>query len=90
GLVLSIFVLVAFIGFNLGNSCDVSFGFTALRGVPVFLTALFSFAAGMLVVLPLAFRNARGAKADLKSSRAPGGKRSKGETGTESGSYGID
>ncbi len=50
---LVIAVLVAFfIGFNLQNSCSVSFGFATIDSVPVYLTAMFSFIAGMLLVLP--------------------------------------
>lgn len=48
-------VLVAFIGFNLSNSCDVSFGFARIQGVPVYLTILVSFLLGMLAVTPFAF-----------------------------------
>ena len=57
---LIIFILVfalflCFIIFNLGNASDVSFGFRTFSDIPVFVTALFSFALGMLFVLPVIF-----------------------------------
>jgi len=57
-----------FIIFNLGNTCDVSLGFMTFKDIPVFLTALFSFALGMLFVLPLIFSMKR--KRKLKAARA--------------------
>jgi uncharacterized integral membrane protein len=52
-LALIIAVIVAvFIGFNLDNYCDVGFGFTTVSSVPVYLTAMISFLAGMLATLP--------------------------------------
>jgi len=46
-------IFICFIIFNLPNNCDVSFGFTTIKDVPVFLTALSSFVFGMLVALPM-------------------------------------
>ena len=46
-------VFLAFIVLNLDNKCDISFGFTSLEEVPVFLSALASFVLGMLVTVPL-------------------------------------
>lgn len=46
-------VLVAlFTGFNLNNSCNVSFGFKEFENVPIFMTILFSFLAGIVFALP--------------------------------------
>jgi hypothetical protein len=39
--------------FNLPNKCDVSFGFTVIKDVPIFLSALSSFVLGMLVTVPM-------------------------------------
>jgi hypothetical protein len=89
-LVLALFGLAAFIAFNLGNACDVSFGFAVLRAVPVFLTVLFSFAAGMSVVLPFVFRNAKKARGSSRPSRAKGAVRAKEETGIRDGPNGIE
>ncbi|MDR1128296.1 MAG: hypothetical protein LBL20_03205 [Treponema sp.] len=47
-------VFLIFIGFNLENRCDISFGFTKLSDVPVFLTAFASFVLGLLASVPIA------------------------------------
>ena len=69
---LIVFILVfalflCFIIFNLGNASDVSFGFRTFSDIPVFVTALFSFALGMLFVLPMVFTV--GYKRRLKAAR---------------------
>lgn len=56
GLILLLALVVVFIGFNLDNSCDVSFGFYTMTAVPIYLSVLGAFALGMLMVLPLTFR----------------------------------
>jgi uncharacterized integral membrane protein len=55
-------LLVAFIALNLGNSCDISFGFKVFSHVPVFLTAFLAFAGGMLSAIPFSLgrRNKKG------------------------------
>jgi uncharacterized integral membrane protein len=45
-------VFLVFIAFNLGNSCDISFGFRVFPGVPVYLTAFSAFVLGMLAAIP--------------------------------------
>jgi uncharacterized integral membrane protein len=47
-------VFLVFIGFNLDNKCDISFGFTRLSEVPVFFTAFASFVLGLLASVPIA------------------------------------
>jgi uncharacterized integral membrane protein len=49
-------LLVAFIGFNIENRCDVSFAFYTLEDVPVVVTILSSFALGLVAALPFALR----------------------------------
>jgi len=49
-------VFLAFVTFNLDNRCDISFGFTVIPGVPVFLTVFISFIFGLLCALPFIFR----------------------------------
>ena len=61
-------VFLCFIIFNLGNASDVSLGFRTFHDIPVFVTALFSFALGMLFVFPLIFTAGR--KRKLKAARA--------------------
>jgi hypothetical protein len=53
GIILLLGILLGFIGFNLENTCDISFGFKVIQGVPVYLTAFAGFILGMLCSLPL-------------------------------------
>jgi len=46
-------IFLCFIMFNLPNKCDVSFGFTTIKDVPIFLSALSSFVLGMFVTVPI-------------------------------------
>jgi hypothetical protein len=39
--------------FNLENKCDISFGFTMLEEVPVFITIFVSFVLGVFCAIPL-------------------------------------
>jgi uncharacterized integral membrane protein len=52
GLIIILAVLLAFIGFNLDNRCAISFGFTKIFNVPVYITSFASFVLGMLVSVP--------------------------------------
>lgn len=57
-LIFTIALLVAaafFTGFNLRNSCDVWLFVKTFPNVPIFVTILVSFAAGILVTLPAVF-----------------------------------
>ena len=45
-------VFLAFITFNLENKCDISFGFSKLSDVPVFITIFASFVLGFFCALP--------------------------------------
>lgn len=51
-----IVVVTVFAGFNISNVCNVSLIFYEFQNVPVFVTVLFSFVIGILVMLPFAFR----------------------------------
>lgn len=44
--------MLAFIGFNLDNTCDISFGFTKITDIPVYLPLFASFVLGMLASVP--------------------------------------
>ena len=46
-------VFLAFVTFNLENRCDISFGFTKLTNVPIFITIFASFIMGIFCSLPL-------------------------------------
>jgi len=52
-------IFLAFIGFNLENRCDVSFGFTEFSNVPVFFTVFTSFVLGLFCTLPFIFTAGR-------------------------------
>ena len=50
---IAIFAVFLFlVAFNLGNKCDISFGFAKIPDVPVFMTAFTAFLLGMLCTLP--------------------------------------
>jgi hypothetical protein len=46
-------IFLVFITLNLHNGCDISFGFTTVESVPVYLTAFCAFALGLLGAIPL-------------------------------------
>ncbi|MDR1747924.1 MAG: hypothetical protein LBR47_02570 [Spirochaetaceae bacterium] len=48
-------LVIVFIGFNLGNTSDISLGFYTFLNVPVFMTVLLPFAVGMLIMVPFSF-----------------------------------
>ena len=98
-LIVFIIIFVIFLGFivlNLGNKCDISFGFIILPEVPVFLTALLSFMLGLLLSVPLAL-SAAGKRKKKLSTPAPKKLGKHNEEATvvdeikkEDSSYGID
>jgi uncharacterized integral membrane protein len=49
-------VALLFIGFNLGNRSNISVGFHEWKDVPVFLSMFFSFAFGILAMIPFLLR----------------------------------
>lgn len=53
--ILTIVLIVFFTGFNLQNVCDIWFFGKTFSNVPVFITALVSFAAGIFVTLLAVF-----------------------------------
>ena len=91
-LIFALFLI--FIGLNLGNGCDVNFGFYVFTDAPVYITALVSFCLGMLCTIPiLAFKGkkppkekrAKPEKKKKKTSEAP-----KDTISGTNGTYGID
>jgi uncharacterized integral membrane protein len=64
-------IFLVFIGFNLNNRCDISFGFRTFQGVPVFLTVFSSFVVGMLCTLPFAFGLRKKRKERAEKAAAP-------------------
>jgi hypothetical protein len=53
GFIVFLGALVVFMCLNLGNSCDISFGFTTIRAVPIYLTTFSAFVLGLLCAIPL-------------------------------------
>ena len=91
-------IFLVFIGFNLGNRCDINFGFTSLKEVPVFFTAFSSFILGMFCSVPfiISARSKRKAKDNAKPKKG-GDKKAEdlpGEIGgnsfSDGGPYGIN
>lgn len=64
-------ILLVFITLNLQNSCDISFGFTIVENVPVYLTAFCAFALGLLFAIPLSITSKRKRKSG--QTDIPGG-----------------
>jgi uncharacterized integral membrane protein len=103
GFILIFAVFLAFIVFNLDNRCNVSFGFTMLKDMPVFITAFVSFFLGMLCAVPfIVSLHRKKEKARLKTAElspppkkrwGKGKSAPRGDTGGDSpadDSYGID
>ena len=53
--ILSVTLVTIFIGFNLENACNVSFGFYTFQNVPIFMSILLAFAVGVFIMLPFTF-----------------------------------
>jgi hypothetical protein len=81
GFILIFVVFLTFIILNLGNNCDISFGFKTIPQVPVFITAFSSFVLGMLFAVP--FVLTLGRKKQPPSQKPP--KPSKNEPGKSGG-----
>ncbi|MDR2631418.1 MAG: hypothetical protein LBC60_10885 [Spirochaetaceae bacterium] len=53
GFVVFFGILLVFIGLNLNNRCDISFGFTTIEAVPIYLTVFSAFVLGLFCTIPL-------------------------------------
>lgn len=51
-------VVLAFVGLNIGNQSDISFGFVVYENVPIFLSLFGAFFVGIVVALPIAVHTA--------------------------------
>jgi uncharacterized integral membrane protein len=71
-------VFLVFIAFNLGNKCDISFGFKTFSDVPVFLTAFASFFLGMICAMPFVI-SARAKRKAAKAEKEEAKSKKKGE-----------
>ncbi len=78
--VLLLGLVVTFAGLNAQNSTDISFGFTTLSDVPIFLSLFSSFFVGVLITLPFTFRRRGKSKKEQKEPKQKrGAKRKKKE-----------
>jgi len=50
-------IILAFVGLNLGNTADISFGFVEFEDVPVFMGLFLSFFLGVVVAIPIAMNS---------------------------------
>jgi uncharacterized integral membrane protein len=82
GFIVLFAVFLVFIGFNLENRCDISFGFFKLSQVPVYLTAFSSFVLGMLWAVPyiVSLRFKRKPAKEKKKGGPQKGQAQKGQT----------
>lgn len=68
-------LVTVFMGFNIENRCNISFGFTELTGVPVFVTIMASFLLGVILVLPFTFIRRKNKKTVHESDKTVAGKK---------------
>jgi uncharacterized integral membrane protein len=55
GIIILLILVTIFAGVNLENKCNISFVFYTFENIPVFMTAIISFAAGAILMLPFTF-----------------------------------
>jgi uncharacterized integral membrane protein len=63
---LAVIFVTIFIGFNLENSCDVSFGVYTFKDVPIFMSILFAFAIGVFIMFPFTLGHKKEKKSQQK------------------------
>ncbi len=56
GTIILLLIVTIFAGANLDNRCNINFIFRTVQNVPVFLTAVVSFLAGAIIMIPFTFR----------------------------------
>lgn len=62
GFIVCLVLGTCFAGFNLGNSCNISFGFKTFENVPIFFSLIVAFALGVIVTLPFTVIRKKSAK----------------------------
>jgi uncharacterized integral membrane protein len=103
GFVLLFGILLVFITLNIGNTCNISFGFKTFDNVPVFITFFCAFALGLFCAIPLSIsfrlrKKAKRGKLPLSGKAGKSGKKKEASGEETSGvspyqdesSYGID
>lgn len=62
GFIICLILGTCFAGFNLENSCNISFGFKTFQNVPIFFSLIVAFAIGVIVTLPFTVIKKKSAK----------------------------
>lgn len=62
GFIICLILGTCFAGFNLENSCNISFGFKTFQNVPIFFSLIVAFALGVIVTLPFTVIKKKSAK----------------------------
>lgn len=62
GFIICLILGTCFAGFNLDNSCNISFGFASFQNVPIFFSLIVAFSCGVLVTLPFTVIKKKSAK----------------------------
>lgn len=62
GTIILLLAVTLFAGANLDNRCNINFIFKTVQNIPVFLTAVISFLAGAIVMIPFTFHSKKNKK----------------------------
>jgi mannitol-specific phosphotransferase system IIBC component len=62
GFIICLVLGTCFAGYNLGNNCNISFGFHTFENVPIFFSLIVAFACGVVVTLPFTVIKKKSAK----------------------------
>lgn len=62
GFIVCLVLGTCFAGFNLENSCNISFGFHTFENIPIFFSLIIAFACGVVVTLPFTIIKKKTAK----------------------------
>lgn len=62
GFIICLVLGTCFAGYNLGNNCNISFGFHTFENVPIFFSLIVAFSCGVVVTLPFTIIRKKSAK----------------------------
>ena len=86
GFLLVLIIIAVFSAFNLNNTSDIELGFHKFKDVPIFLSLLFAFISGSLIMIPFSFkRKKKRVKQELVDERSLSNKTKKKKKKTEEG-----
>jgi uncharacterized membrane protein YciS (DUF1049 family) len=76
GFVIIFAIFLVFITLNLDNRCNISFHFVVFQNVPIYLTAFFAFALGLVSSVPyiISIKLKKGKQKEGSSKKKPFGK----------------